>query len=54
MYITFLWRETYIMSNKADRPEVTAATRKKSLARKNPVMRAIRAKHDPTYISVIS
>lgn len=40
---------TYIMSNNADRPEVTAAIRKKSLARKKPVIRAITARQDPTY-----
>ena len=37
------------MSSRADRPEVTAATRKKSLALKKPVMSAITARHDPTY-----
>jgi hypothetical protein len=36
------------MSNNADRPEVTAATRKKSRARKKPVMSAMRARQDPT------
>lgn len=37
------------MSNNADRPEVTAAIKKKSLARKRPVIRAITARQDPTY-----
>ena len=36
------------MSRRADSPEVTAATRKKSLALNKPVMRAITARHDPT------
>jgi hypothetical protein len=39
---------TYIMRRRAERPEVTAATRKKSLALKKPVMSAITARHDPT------
>ena len=37
------------MRRRADRPDVTAATRKKSLDRKTPVMSAITARHDPTY-----
>lgn len=41
-------RRTHIMSSNADRPEVTAATRKNSRARKKPVMSAMRAKQDPT------
>jgi hypothetical protein len=40
---------TYIMRRRAERPEVTAATRKNSLALKKPVMSAITARHDPTY-----
>lgn len=36
------------MSKRAERPEVMAAMRKKSLARKKPVMSAMSAKHDPT------
>jgi hypothetical protein len=39
---------THIIRRRAERPEVTAATRKKSLARKKPVMSAITARHDPT------
>lgn len=37
------------MSKRAERPEVIAAMRKKSLALKKPVMSAIKAQHDPTY-----
>ena len=36
------------MRSNADRPEVTAATRKNSRARKKPVMSAMRARQDPT------
>jgi hypothetical protein len=43
------WTEsTHIMSKRADRPEVTAAMRKKSLALKKPVIRATRAAQLPT------
>jgi hypothetical protein len=40
---------TYIIRRRAERPEVTAATRKNSLALKKPVMSAMTARHDPTY-----
>jgi len=40
---------TYIIKRSAERPDVTAATRKKSLALKKPVMSAMTARHDPTY-----
>jgi hypothetical protein len=40
--------ETYIMSNKAERHEATAAIRKNRRALNNPVMRATKAAQDPT------
>ena len=39
------------MSSNADRPEVTAATRKNRRARKKPVMSAMRARQEPTCMS---
>jgi len=44
---------THIMSSNADRPEVTAATRKNSRARKKPVMSAMSARQEPTWTSAM-